>query len=220
MRLYEFTESISQNTISSDLVDGMVTRFADMHSSIRKILKNAYDNNGGELSSRAIRLIVGGQKSRIKNNEYDSSLKPALYSLLDKTKDNDLKSFLSQSVNDQYNMSAIEKTLPQVLLKLSRKLNNKRLETAVQVWIKEINITKSFIESLESHDEDEDDNDISEPEVKSSIGSQYSAIDKIVNDALSRVDKKIAGDIRNAISKSDNKLLALQNEFRKRGINL
>lgn len=46
--------------------------------------------------------------------------------------------------------------------------------------------------------------------------SQNAQVDKIINDVLSTLDKQTAHEIRNAISKSDNKLQALQHEMKKR----
>jgi hypothetical protein len=219
MRLSDIKESMSLNSSSKDLIDGMVTRFADMHSRIRKILKDSYDRNGGEISDKAIKLIVGGQKSRMKVDEYDNVLKPALYSLLQKTNDQPLKKFLSDAVNEQYNLSGIEARLPDILLDIAKKTNNKKLETGIHVWKKEIRNTVEFINSLLDNSSTEDD--YVEPKEKDNIiGQQNSTVDVIINDVLKRINPKHAGEIRNTIAKQDNKLMALERELTKRGIKL
>lgn len=216
----KFKESISSNAASKDLIDAMVTRFADMHSRIRKTLKDSYDRNGGEIGGKAIRLIASGQKARMKADEYDKIFKSALYELLQRTKDQSLKKFLSDAVNEQYNLSAIEKLLPDILLNIAKKTNNKKLETGINVWKKEIQNTKDFIEDLLANSEDDED-DIAEPVEKDNIiGQQNATVDAIVNDVLKRISPKHAGEIRNAISKQDNKLMALERELAKRNIKL
>lgn len=52
------------------------------------------------------------------------------------------------------------------------------------------------------------------------LGQQSAAVDGIINDTLMALPAKLAGDIRNAISRSGNRLMALQVELNKRGIKL
>jgi hypothetical protein len=52
----------------------------------------------------------------------------------------------------------------------------------------------------------------------SATGHQQQQVDKIVNDVLKSLPSSIAGDIRNAIARSPNKLLALQQELKDRNI--
>ena len=52
------------------------------------------------------------------------------------------------------------------------------------------------------------------------LGQQSAAVDGIINDTLRALPAKLAGDIRNATSRSGNKLMALQVELNKRGIKL
>lgn len=52
------------------------------------------------------------------------------------------------------------------------------------------------------------------------LGKQNAAVDNLINDTLRSLPAKLAGDIRNAISRSGNKLMALQVELNKRGIRL
>ena len=63
-------------------------------------------------------------------------------------------------------------------------------------------------------------NDIAKPVDNSKVikGVQNSQVDQIVNDVLSGLDQTVAHQIRQSISKSDNKLQALQIEMKKRGL--
>ena len=51
-------------------------------------------------------------------------------------------------------------------------------------------------------------------------GAQLSQADLIINQVLSSLDKKVAHEIRTTIARSDNKLIALQQELTKRHINM
>jgi hypothetical protein len=64
------------------------------------------------------------------------------------------------------------------------------------------------------------ESDISKPVDDSKVmkGVQNSQVDQIVNDVLSGLDQNVAHQIRQSISKSDNKLQALQMEMKKRGL--
>jgi hypothetical protein len=60
----------------------------------------------------------------------------------------------------------------------------------------------------------------SKKETQQSTNAQVSQADMIVNQVLGDLDKKVAHEIRTAISRSDNKLLALQRELGKRNIKM
>ena len=55
---------------------------------------------------------------------------------------------------------------------------------------------------------------------KATVGSQMSQVEQIVSNVLASLPPKVAGEIRNAISRSGNKLQALQQELTKRGIKM
>lgn len=218
MRIYEIIESVSIGSASRDLIDGMVTRFADMHSKIRNVLQSAANNAGGDISPRTIGMLAGGQKAKVKAEEYDRVLKPALYELYKTTKDADLKQFLSDAVNEQFKMGDIEVLLPSILINIAHRQKNTKLEAALNVWTKEIEKTDAFIDKLLSDSEPEPNDEPKEPKAPNPIAQQNAQADKIINDVLGRIDKKQAGEIRNSIAKSANKLAALQSELTRRGI--
>lgn len=58
----------------------------------------------------------------------------------------------------------------------------------------------------------------SAPRAPSITGSQNAQVEAIINQVLQSLPKSVAGDLRNAISKSPNKLAALQQELNKRNI--
>lgn len=60
----------------------------------------------------------------------------------------------------------------------------------------------------------------SKKDIQQTTGAQSSQADTIINQVLGDLDKKVAHDIRTAISRSDNKLLALQQELSKRNIKM
>ena len=52
------------------------------------------------------------------------------------------------------------------------------------------------------------------------ISKQNAEVEKIINDTLGRIDRHQAGEIRNILSRSANKLATLQQELNRRGIRL
>lgn len=79
------------------------------------------------------------------------------------------------------------------------------------------NITKTYKPSANARS--------NEPKVdpsdsKKMLGQQYSQIEAVVNDVLSNLPKHIASEIRQKIAKSDNKLVALQQELAKHQVQM
>lgn len=62
--------------------------------------------------------------------------------------------------------------------------------------------------------------DAKQQATKQATGMQNSQADQIISQVLGSLDKKVAHEIRQAISRSDNKLMALQQELQKRNINI
>ena len=119
------------------------------------------------------------------------------------------------------NFSAIAKELPEILMTMGKKMGNKELEEKAAAWIRTRAQYQRFLDNLESQ-EDDDDNVSSirakDKDSKATVGAQTDQAEKLVSDILKSLPGNVAGDIRNAIARSPNKLLALQQELAKRKI--
>lgn len=112
----------------------------------------------------------------------------------------------------------ISKYLPDILQDLGSKIKSPDLERFAANWSRWYDSYYDALNSIGSEEED-DYQPPSEPK-PNIVGQQNAQVEKIVNDVLSSLPKNLAGEIRNAIAKSGNKLAALQQELGKRGISL
>jgi hypothetical protein len=228
MRLFEFTElreNVSFESSIKIVVDILTTELPELYRRLGKMAEN-YSSNHGEID-KGFNFIAGGIKSTWYNDVVIKSLRPSLYNLLKHTPKQHrhlLDVFLNATIG-QGSMSSIEHSLIPALGKLGVALKSQKLQQASSAAKNSVNNFYNLIERLnnEYYNSDVDgdidsENDVpAEPNV---IGQQNIAVDGIINDVLSRIDRRVAGEIRNAIARSDNKLAALQQELRRRGINL
>lgn len=115
----------------------------------------------------------------------------------------------------------IGQNLPQILAKVGKNLGREDLENFGKNWQAVYDNFQVFIADLEaSSDSDEDEDLPVEPPRDNYIGRQNVAVEEIVNRVLNSLNKKVAGEIRNAIARDPNKLQALQRELARRNINL
>jgi hypothetical protein len=110
----------------------------------------------------------------------------------------------------------IANELPRILAKLGQHLNAPQLTKNANRWMQNKAAYEEYIANLELEDE-YDEPVVAKSPKNPAIGQQRSQVEDIVNDVLSKLPKKIAGDIRNAIARSPNKLQALQAELKKYG---
>lgn len=210
------TEDVSIDSSIKNIVDVLSTELPILYQKLERMAINFYDNHG-ELG-RGFRFISGGQKSQWYNTVYNKHLRPALYNLARFTNSSELKQYLSNSVGSG-TFSGIEEILLPILKTISRDKRFIRLVDGVSAAEKAQREYFKKLEQLQASD-DYDEPDEKEPAEPNSISQQNVAVDGIVSDVLNRLDRRVAGEIRNSIARADNKLQALRQELTRRGIRL
>ena len=183
-----------------------------------KNMAEKYVENNGELEGFG--LVAGGAAKRWYDQFYFNRLGKELRHLTQQAPKYSapLNNFLSGMPKI---FSAIAKELPEILMTMGKKMGNKELEEKAAAWIRTRAQYQRFLDNLESQ-EDDDDNVSSirakDKDSKATVGAQTDQAEKLVSDILKSLPGNVAGDIRNAIARSPNKLLALQQELAKRKI--
>jgi hypothetical protein len=215
-------EDVLPETTINTIVDILTTQLPGLYRQL-SAMADRYVENHGRID-KGFAFITGGPKNRWFHDVYFKNLQPALYNLVKNLPPNisaDLKKFLSDTVG-KGKFKDVQDTLIGILGNIASRTRNKRLDGAVSAAKHAIRNYQRYISGL-GHDDEEDD--IEEPTPKKSeepslTGQHNAAVEAIINDALARLGGKQAGEIRNAIARSGNKLQALQHEFNKRGITL
>jgi hypothetical protein len=151
--------------------------------------------------------------------------------------DGDLRTLLekqpkaAQRLNDFFNIerderghisfNIISKSLPKILYQVGERLENEDLKRFGRAWFKRQEDYENFLSRVESEVNDEENDDVPAPAPAAKdnvVGRQNAAAEDIVNQILRSIDKKAAGEIRNAIAREPNKIQALQRELAKRNI--
>jgi len=219
MRINEIIrEDVSPEASQKNIVDVLTTELPQLYHKL-SIMAEKMFNNKGNLDG--FKLVSGSQKSTWYQDVYFSNLKSALYNFaksLSPQVRSELQGFLG--TNDS-KFSNVQNILLDILQRIAKTTKNTRLLSAVNASVTALNNYENKIDELESKsgEDDEDEPRQNTKAVKDpNVGKQYSEIENIINDVLGQIDKKQAGEIRNAISRTDNKLLALRQELNKRNI--
>jgi hypothetical protein len=172
-------------------------------------------------------MVAAGVGGRWFQTFYFNRLQNELYDL---TKQNtkltvELQQFLRGSevkgkLENAKGFNAVSKELPDILATIGVKIGYAPLANNARRWIHNREEYEQYLSDLELSDYEDDDDVEKAPKIPKdpAIGKQRSQAEDIVNDVLRKLPSKIAGDIRNAISRSPNKLQALQQELQKRGV--
>ena len=134
-----------------------------------------------------------------------------------------IQDFLNIERDDKGHVSfnIIGRSLPEILNQVGEKIGNDDLKRFGANWNKRQKDYEDFLGRVEKEVNDEDDDDFAlEPKQPKDnvVGRQNAAAEDVVNQILRSIDKKAAGEIRNAIAREPNKLQALQRELAKRNI--
>jgi hypothetical protein len=134
-----------------------------------------------------------------------------------------LRDFFNIERDDKGHVSftTIGRSLPRILNHVGEQMNNKDLKRFAVEWFRKHKDYEDYLGRVEAevNDEDEDDYTPAPKQPKDNVvGRQNAAVEDMVNQILRTIDKKAAGDIRNAIAREPNKLQALQRELAKRNI--
>ena len=187
-----------------------------------KFQAKKYMENHGELD-RGFRMVAAGIGGRWVQSMYVGRLQNELYDLCkyNTRRTVELQQFLRGVEADgelemKRSFGNIANELPRILAKLGQHLNAPQLTKNANRWMQNKAAYEEYIANLELEDE-YDEPVVAKSPKNPAIGQQRSQVEDIVNDVLSKLPKKIAGDIRNAIARSPNKLQALQAELQKHG---
>jgi len=187
-----------------------------------KFQAKKYMENHGELD-RVFSMVAAGIGGRWVQSMYVGRLQNELYDLCkyNTRRTVELQQFLRGVEADgelemKRSFGNIANELPRILSKLGQHLNAPQLTKNANRWMQNKVAYEEYIANLELED-DYDEPAVAKSPKNPAIGQQRSQVEDIVNDILSKLPKKIAGDIRNAIARSPNKLQALQAELQKHG---
>lgn len=240
MRLFEILQEDTSSGASQKNIDDILTvQLPGLYRGL-KIMAEKYATNytpkrdedgvfryDPDKFTKSLKFVMGSQKARWYQDVFFKALKPALYNY-SKSIPPDLRNRLVQALSDTVvggSMSDVESIIIPLLGRIALSTKNAVLNSAVSTAQDSVSEYYKFLDKAETIASKANasvdsgySEPTSEPDKKSSIGSQNATIESIIADVLSRIDKKQSGEIRNAISKSGNKLAALQNELTKRGI--
>jgi hypothetical protein len=133
-----------------------------------------------------------------------------------------LKDFFNIDRDDRGHVSftTIGRSLPKILNHVGERMGDADLKRFGANWFKRQQDYEDFLGRVEAEVNDEDDDFSPAPKQPKDnvVGRQNAAAEDVVNQILRSIDKKVAGEIRNAIAREPNKLQALQRELAKRNI--
>lgn len=214
--------------VASEIGNPITQIFDQMESAVYKF----YGNNG---TTKGMGLILGGIGGRWYHANYSNKLESELHHLAQQSgsKGIELTDFLRHSIKG---FGDISDSLPHILAKLGDNIiGADRLARNARAWAKQ---RSEFLTFMHGFKEVEDDGitrkskgkgkptmlnpaAVPSPVAKTTpaaVGQQSAQVDKIISKVLSSLPSGVAGDIRNAIARSDNKMQALIAELNKRGI--
>jgi hypothetical protein len=192
-----------------------------------KFQAKKYMENHGELG-RGYRMVAAGVGGRWVQNMYIGRLHNELYDLCkyNTRRTVDLKDFLRGEEADgeiemKRSFGNLANNLPPILAKLGEQINAPQLTRNARRWMQNKAEYERYLMDLEAEGDDEtDDEPVIKPPKSNVVGQQNAQVDQIVNDILSKIPKHIAGEIRNAIARSPNKLSALKQELNRHHVTM
>jgi hypothetical protein len=214
-------ESASLNTTISNIVDNG-KYIAQVYETLKSMAKRWVDNRG---DLKGFHMMAGGVGHRWFNDFYFNKLQSELFDLTKQASKYSvpLITFLknaSENRDRHINFKEISEHLPVILTQLGNRLGNKDLSNFGRHWALRQTEYENYLVKIE-HEANQGDYDepakVNSPK-DTTHGQQMSKAEEIVNDILRKLPSKISGEIRNAISRSPNKLQALQKELHKRKI--
>ena len=222
MRIAEIlSEGADLRSTLLNIADDIGTGVSLVYNKIKASLQTSADMNGLDENGkiRGIGLILGGEGSRWLNSTYYPKLEKELQALIKQSPNNskELREFLLNT--EKKTFSVLSNNLPRILMDLAKKLNNTSIYNNAKQWYNmQIDLHK-FIDMLIS-DTDAYGSKDDEPvdALPNVIGQQNANVESIINDVLRRINKNQAGEIRNILARSNNKLMTLQQELTRRGI--
>jgi hypothetical protein len=220
----EVDESTSIDSSLKIIINDISEPVASVYDKL-KFMAKRYVHDHGELN-RGWKMVEVGQGARWVQGMYNAQLKGALHALskYNPKRTGELQQFLGgREVNGEIELKRsfnnIASELPEILAKIGNYIESPELTKAARRWMQNKTEYENYIDSL-GDDEDDYDAPTVKPEKSKLPGQQNAQADQIVNDILRNLPSKVAGDIRNVIARSPNKLQALQAELKKRGVSV
>jgi len=246
MRIKEIiTEAFNlQNTmasVSSDIGNSVTDTFDELK-------KSAANWMGGHDSLKGWGFVSGGVETRAwwdkiwtplttpkkGSGKPTSGLQGELYDLSRQAgkSGRPLTELLHDMITSRGSFLTLSRKLPPILISIGRAHGNENLVSRSMKWQEDLRDFEKWISELESSEPKitkskrgaTDKPEVSLPpaakSIPSAIPGQNVAAEKIVNDILRNLPSGVAGDIRRSIAKSQNKIMALQAELSRRGIQI
>ena len=193
-----------------------------LYGKLKAMAKRWVDNNG---SLKGFHRNAAGQSAQWFNNFYFNKLQNDLYALTKQAPKYapPLIAFLkdaSEGRERRINFTEISGSLPPILFNIGKRMKDESLTQFARSWKARKDEYDSYLSQLESEVGGDDDFDYpaAKPEKSKVPGQQNAQAEQIVNNVLSKLPKNVAGEIRNAIARSPNKIQALHQELTKRKI--
>ena len=228
-------ENVNMKSKEITPVDESILESTSLESTLKSILTNStyivqvyetlksmaqkWANNNGNL--KGFHRNAAGVGSRWFEQFYFNKLQKELYDLSKQAPrySAELVNFLkSASEGRKQSFTTISETLPGILQSMAVRMDNPELERFAVNWDRRRADYLHYLNELV----DEDDNVPSKSTQPKTnvVGQQNTQVEQIINDVLATLPKNVAGEVRNAIARSGNKLAALKQELDKRGISL
>jgi hypothetical protein len=217
------TESTSVETAIKSITstgDSIAKVYSDL-----KTMAEKWVYNNGQL--RGFHRNAAGVGKRWYDNFYWGKMEGDLRTLLEKNPKaaSKLQDFFDIERDDRGHISftTMSKSLPKILYQIGERMDSRDLQRFSRSWFQRQKDYEDFLGRVEAEINDEEDNDIptqSQQPKDNIVGRQNAAAEDMVNQILRSIDKKVAGEIRNAIAREPNKLQALQKELARRNIKI
>lgn len=141
-----------------------------------------------------------------------------------------LENLLRDMITNRGNFMALSRALPPILIAIGEHHGHGPLIARAKKWQQDLSAFEKWLEEIEAYRPKNQEKSpkssptvgspTDQPKTPSLVPGQNTAAEKIVNDVLRNLPSGVAGDIRQAIAKSSNKIQALQAELAKRNIQL
>ena len=224
MKEQAVVESTSLPTTLTAIINDISEPIASVYDTMQFQAKKYFEGHG-EIN-RGFNMVAAGVGGRWVQNLYFRKLQNELYDLCkyNPKRTVELQQFLRGYEDDKGELEMsrsfknISNDLPTILIKIGNYLESPQLSKAAHRWIEKRDAYYAYLDTLVDDDDDYDEPEKIKPEKSRVVGQQNAQVDQIVNGVLAKLPKNVAGDIRNAIARSANKLQALHQELQKRNI--
>lgn len=222
--------------VSADIGSGVSTTFDELKKSAANFFGNRGDLAGWEFIGASVEArtwwdrIWAPRTNPRRDRQASGGLQAELFDLAKQAgrSGRPLQALLHDMITNRGNFTALGRRLIPVLRNIANEHGNTTLEKRANQWQAELDDYERWMNDLIDRQPPakpkKSPSKGSAPIVgvpqdkKSLLPGQNVAAEKMVNNVLRALPSAIAGDIRQAIARSPNKIQALQSELQKRGI--